>query len=92
MKQKSSSRHKRGPRRITVTWKDGAAGPGGSAERPTQFLAEDPSRPGAAQVHTVVDGGMSGWQIALIAAGAALLGRRARGDRRPGHGLRGSAR
>ena len=25
------------------------------------------------QVHTIVAGGMSGWQIALIAAGAALL-------------------
>ena len=34
-----------------------------------------PPPPGAAtvQVHTVVTGGMPGWQIALIAAGAALL-------------------
>jgi hypothetical protein len=37
----------------------------------------DPGAPGVAPVHvlrTVVTGGMPGWQIALIAAGAALLG------------------
>jgi hypothetical protein len=29
--------------------------------------------PGGVQVHTVVTGGMPGWQITLIAVGAALL-------------------
>jgi len=32
-----------------------------------------PGPPSAVQVHTVVVGGMPGWQIALIAIGAALL-------------------
>jgi uncharacterized membrane protein YraQ (UPF0718 family) len=32
-----------------------------------------PSAPPSVQVHTIVTGGMPGWQITLIAAGAALL-------------------
>lgn len=43
------------------------AGPGGPAGAPAG------SAPPPVQVHTVVAGGMAGWQIILIAAGAALL-------------------
>jgi hypothetical protein len=32
-----------------------------------------PAAPSPVQVHTIVTGGMPGWQITLIAAGAALL-------------------
>jgi hypothetical protein len=32
-----------------------------------------PAAPPPVQVHTIVTGGMPGWQITLIAAGAALL-------------------
>jgi hypothetical protein len=42
-------------------------GPGGPAGAPV------PSAPPSVQVHTIVTGGMPGWQITLIAAGAALL-------------------
>ena len=38
--------------------------------RGTEFR---PSAPGRTVTHTVVIGGMPGWQIALIAVGAALL-------------------
>jgi hypothetical protein len=37
------------------------------------FPAPPPGPPSAVQVHTVVVGGMPGWQIALIAIGAALF-------------------
>ena len=37
------------------------------------FPVPPPGPPPAALVHTVVVGGMPGWQIALIAIGAALL-------------------
>ena len=37
------------------------------------FPVPPPGPPSAVQVHTVVVGGMPGWQIALIAIGAALL-------------------
>ena len=37
------------------------------------YIAPQPEPPPPVQVHTVVVGGMPGWQIALIAAGAALL-------------------
>ena len=37
-----------------------------------------------AQIHTVVLGGMPGWQIALIAAGTAVLADHPGRDRRPG--------
>jgi hypothetical protein len=32
-----------------------------------------PSAPPSVQVHTIITGGMAGWQITLIAVGAALL-------------------
>ena len=41
--------------------------PGGPAGAPV------PSAPPSVQVHTIVTGGMPGWQITLIAAGASLL-------------------
>jgi hypothetical protein len=42
-------------------------GPGGAP------AGAAPYAPAAVQVHTIVTGGMPGWQITLIAAGAALL-------------------
>ena len=33
----------------------------------------EPAAPGPVKIHTVVTGGMPGWQITLIAVGAALL-------------------
>jgi hypothetical protein len=46
----------------------GASGMTGSVPWPKTATVPPPP-----QVHTVVTGGMPGWQIALIAAGAALL-------------------
>jgi len=37
------------------------------------YITPQPQPPRPVQVHTVVVGGMPGWQIALIAVGAALL-------------------
>jgi hypothetical protein len=49
-----------------------------AAATPAAFASMEPPEPGGpvpppVQVHTVVIGGTPGWQIALIAAGAALL-------------------
>ncbi len=41
--------------------------------RPAVRRGCGPRRPARTVIHTVVAGGMPGWQIALIAAGAALL-------------------
>jgi hypothetical protein len=43
-------------------------GPDGAPVSPNQVPAPPP-----VQIHTVVAGGMPGWQIALIAVGAALI-------------------
>jgi hypothetical protein len=43
-------------------------GPGGAPVPPNPVPAPPP-----VQIHTVVTGGMPGWQIVLIAVGAALL-------------------
>jgi hypothetical protein len=52
-------------------------GPAGTAVLPAPLSAHihqpAPQAPGLVPVHTVVVGGMPGWQIALIAIGAALF-------------------
>jgi hypothetical protein len=48
-------------------------GPAGYLTRGVPGFLVPPPGPSAVQVHTVVVGGMPGWQIALIAIGAALL-------------------
>jgi hypothetical protein len=50
----------------------GAASPAAFARPAPPRLPTEPV-PAAPQVHTIVAGGMPGWQIALIAAGAAVL-------------------
>jgi hypothetical protein len=54
-----------------------AGGSPGTAVLPAPLAAHThqpvPQTPGPAPVHTVVVGGMPGWQIALIAIGAALV-------------------
>jgi hypothetical protein len=47
--------------------------PGGAASGTTRSVPWPKTAPAPAQAHTVVIGGMPGWQIALIAAVAALL-------------------
>jgi hypothetical protein len=49
----------------------GGAGPVSGVTRTVPW-PKTPAVPASYQVHTVVVGGMPGWQIALIAAGAAL--------------------
>jgi len=47
---------------------------GGAPAALASVLGGDPhGRPGLAHAHALVTGGMPGWQIALIVAGAALL-------------------
>ena len=47
--------------------------PGGNVTPPPEPPGWNKHPPLPVQVHTVVTGGMRGWQIALIVAGAALL-------------------
>jgi hypothetical protein len=49
----------------------GGAGPASGLARTVPW-PKTPVPPGQSPVHTVVAGGMPGWQIVLIAAGAAL--------------------
>jgi hypothetical protein len=49
----------------------GGAGPVGGPARTVPW-PKTPVAPAPSQVHTIVVGGMPGWEIALIAAGAAL--------------------
>jgi hypothetical protein len=49
---------------FAAVWPPGPGGPAGAVAPPA---------PASVQVHTIVTGGMPGWQITLIAVGAALL-------------------
>jgi hypothetical protein len=67
-------------RRVTVALAGLAAALlASAAASPAAFARPAPPRvttgpaPATPQVHTIIAGGMSGWQIILIAAGAAVL-------------------